>query len=425
MTNNIPDSTKKRVVIVGGGFAGITLANQLNNKLFQVVLIDKNNYHQFQPLLYQVASSGLEAGSICFPFRKIFRKKRDFFFRLAEAVSIDTQHKTLSTTIGTISYDYLVLGLGTRTNYFGNQNIETNALPMKTLEDAILLRNRILLNLEQTIITSQGSVRECLQNIVIVGGGATGVEVAGVLSEMKRYVVPHDFPELKDLHLNIYLVEGSDRLLGGMSEHASTEALKALRHMGIEVRLNTKVVDYKDELVCFDNGDSLASKTLVWVSGVTANRLEGITDDKIGRGGRIITDEYLRMNGTDDIFIIGDMALIQTPQNKTGHPQVAQVAIQQGQCTAKNLESTVLSQPLHPFKYKDKGSMATIGRNKAVADIGKIKLHGLSAWIIWMVIHLRSILGIKNKLIILLDWIWNYISYNRSIRLLILRGKRE
>lgn len=416
---------RKRIVIIGGGFGGMRLASDLAEKSFEIILIDKNNYHQFQPLLYQVASSGLEPSSICFPFRKVFSRKNKLRFLLAEVLEVRPEQKELLTSIGTISYDYLVVATGTTTSFFGNESLAKNTLPMKTAEEAMFVRNRILLQLEQLARTTDAAERSKLSNIVIVGGGATGVEVAGVLSEMKRYVLPNYYPELESVQLTINLVEASPHLLSAMSSQAGSEAFAFLQRMGVQIHLNTRVMDYQEEQVILSTGNSLPSSLVIWVSGVIGNALPGIPTESLGRGNRLLTNRQLQVKGVDAIYALGDIALVEGDEEYPhGHPQVAQVAIQQGKLVAANFNDLLKGRRAAPFHYLDLGSLATVGRNKAVADLPKLHLSGFTAWAIWLLIHLRSILGVKNKLTVLFDWVWNYLSYSRSIRLLIFRGKR-
>lgn len=422
---NIADTDKKRVVIIGGGFGGLKLANRLKSSHFQVVLIDKNNYHQFPPLLYQVASSGLESSSISFPFRKIFQKRDDFYFRLAEVEAVIREKNLIRTTIGELRYDYLVIASGTVTNFFGNEVIQQKALPMKTIEEALILRNTLLTHFEKATVCTDPVEKQALMNIVIVGGGATGVEVSGVLAEMKHFVLPKDYPDLKQSEMNIYLVEGSPKLLSAMSEEASENARRFLEKMGVTVMLQKKVVDYKDDKAILDDGSFITTKTVVWVSGVTATRFEQISNDELGRGGRILVDEYNRLAGSPNVFAIGDVCLQTEKDYPNGHPQVAQVAIQQGKLLAANLKRIENGQPLKTFHYKDLGTLATVGRNKAVADLHKVKLHGFIAWLVWMGVHLRSILGVKNKIMVLIEWIWSYFTYDQSIRLILFIPKKQ
>jgi len=419
MEIQIPATRKKRVVIVGGGFGGMTLANKLDHKLFQIVLIDKFNYHQFQPLLYQVASAGLDAASISFSFRKMFNKKKDFYFRLAEVQAVVADEKRIETTIGSLTYDYLVIAAGTTTNFFGNDVLKKAALPMKTVEDALTVRNRLLVNLEEALDTTDPIKKQGLLNIVIVGGGATGVEVAGALSEMKRYVIPKDYPDLKASNINIYLVEGSSKILGNMSEDSSSHALAFLQKMGVKVVLNTLVTGYEDNKVMLKDGSSIISETLIWVSGVAAERLENISPELLGRGGRMMVNEYNQLVGYQNVFAIGDICLQKEKAYLNGHPQVAPVAIQQGRLLAKNLKQMEKGKKMSAFSYFNQGTLATVGRNKAVADLHDLKLSGFPAWAVWMLVHLRSILGVKNKIIVLIDWAWNYFTYDHSMRFIL------
>ncbi|MGL5893194.1 MAG: NAD(P)/FAD-dependent oxidoreductase [Bacteroidales bacterium] len=417
---------RKRVVIIGGGFAGLRLATDLDEKVYDITLIDKNNYHQFQPLLYQVTSSGLEASSICFPFRKVFSNKKNVTFLLAEVFGVESDKKILTTSVGGIGYDHLVIATGTKTMFFGNESLERNAYSMKSAEEAMLVRNKILMQLERAALSESSIERERLLNIVIVGGGATGVEVAGVLSEMKRYVIPKYYKELKPFNIKIHLIEASSKLLGVMSEGASSAALSFLQTMGVDVMLNSRVVEYEHDVVHLSSGETISSSLVIWVSGVTGNLINGIPKDSIGRGNRIITDSILAIKGMDSVYAIGDLAMVEGDKDyPNGHPQVAQVAIQQGDLVANNLNRLANGKSAVAFSYRNMGSLATVGRNKAVADLPGIKMRGFFAWIIWLVVHLRSILGVKNKISVLMDWMWNYFSYSKSIRMMIFRGKRE
>lgn len=418
MSPNIPATTHKRVVIIGGGFGGLKLIEGLCKSGFQIVLLDRTNYHQFQPLLYQVATAGLNAGSIAFPFRKDFRRYPDFHFRMTEVTRISPENQTVETTVGTISYDYLVIAAGTTTNYYGMQNIEKFALPMKSVTEAMTLRTRLLTNFEYALTEEDENIRQQLLNIAIVGGGATGVEIAGALAEMKRYVLQKDYPDLSGGTFNIYLIEGSSRLLGVMSEEASGKAKEFLNRMGVKILLDTKVTDYRDNQLLFENGKSIPTQTVIWVSGVTANRLEGIPKESSGRGGRILTDEFNRVKGLANVFAIGDICLVPEKNYPNGHPQVAQAAIQQGKLLARNLQRMEQHEILRPFHYRDLGTLATVGRNKAVADLLHFKTQGFVAWLLWSVVHLRSILGGRNRMEILLNWIWNYLTYDQAIRVI-------
>ena len=418
MSINIQRTSQKRVVIVGGGLGGLRLAEDLKGSGMQVVLIDKNNYHQFPPLIYQVASAGLAPSNISFPFRQIFRKRKDFYFRMAEARAVFPDRKILQTSIGKISYDYLVFAAGATTNFFGNKNVEEWAIPMRHLDEAMGLRNVLLSNLERALTCATEEERQELLNVVIVGGGATGVEIAGAISEMKRYVIPYDYPDMDASHMHIYLLEAADRLLAGMSPQSSAKALEFLKGMGVDVQFGKMVTDYKDYRVMIKDGTSIPTRTFLWVSGIRAQGITGIEGERLGRGFRIKVDEYNRVPGLDGIFSIGDQCLMTTDEAyPKGHPQLAQVAIQQAKNLANNLRKlNAGDNSLRAFHYNDLGSMATIGRNKAVADIGKIHSQGFMAWVLWLVVHLRSILGVKNKLSVMISWAWQYFSYAGSIR---------
>ena len=423
MSINIQRNQKKRVVIVGVGLGGLRLAEDLYGSGMQVVLIDKNNFHQFPPLIYQIASAGIDPSSISFPFRQIFRKRKDFYFRMAEARMVDTEKKILQTSIGKIDYDYLVLAAGATTNFFGNKNIEEWAIPMKTVPEAMGLRNALLSNFERALTCATEEERQELLNVVIVGGGATGVEIAGALSEMKRYVIPYDYPDMDSSLMHIYLIEAGDRLLAGMSQDSSKKAYDFLKSMGVDIQFGKMVTDYRDHKVIMKDGTEIPTRTFLWVSGIRANAMPGISEDHLGRGFRFKVDQFNRIPGLNDVFAIGDQCLQTTdPAYPNGHPQVAQVAIQQAKNLAKNIkrinEGHADDNSLTPFKYNNLGSMATIGRNKAVVEIGKFHSQGFFAWILWLVVHLRSILGVKNKMMVLLNWLWKYVSYNDSIRMI-------
>lgn len=422
MSINIQRNQKKRVVIVGGGLGGLRLAEDLYGSGMQVVLIDKNNFHQFPPLIYQIASAGIDPSSISFPFRQIFRKRKDFYFRMAEARMVDTEKKILQTSIGKIDYDYLVLAAGATTNFFGNKNIEEWAIPMKTVPEAMGLRNALLSNFERALTCATEEERQELLNVVIVGGGATGVEIAGALSEMKRYVIPYDYPDMDSSLMHIYLIEAGDRLLAGLSQESSQKAYEFLKSMGVDIQFGKMVTDYRDHKVIMKDGTEIPTRTFLWVSGIRANAMPGIDESHLGRGFRFKVDEYNRIPGVEDVFAIGDQCLQTSDASyPNGHPQVAQVAIQQAKNLAKNLKlinQGADSSELTAFHYKNLGSMATIGRNKAVVEIGKFRSQGFFAWVLWLVVHLRSILGVKNKMMVLLNWLWKYVSYNDSIRMI-------
>lgn len=424
MSFNITKTKQKRVVIVGGGFGGLKLANELHQSGFQVVLIDKNNHHQFPPLIYQVASSGLEPSSISFPFRKLFNRHQNIHFRMAEAKQICPDKKILQTSIGNIDYDYLVLAAGTTSNFFGNKQIEAAAMPMKTLSEAMGLRNTLLSNLERSVTCDTTQERRELLNVVIVGGGATGVEIAGAIAEMKRYILPKDYPEIGHSDLHIFLIEAGNRLLSGMSVKSSRKAEEFLRRMGVNIYLNKRVTDFVAHKVILEDGMEIPTQTFIWVSGVRANEIGNLSSEAIGHGGRILVDANNQIKGMNHVFCIGDQCLMTSDKNyPQGHPQLAQVAIQQGKLLAKNLKRLEKGKVMQPFHYKNLGTMATIGRNKAVAEFKTIKTQGWFAWILWLVVHLRSILGVRNKINVLLNWIWSYLTYDQSLRLIIYAQK--
>ncbi len=426
MSINITKTEKKRIVIVGGGFGGLQLANKLKGSNYQVVIVDQNNYHQFLPLIYQVATAGMEPSSIAFPFRNVYKnRKKDFYFRMAEARAIVPERNLLQTSIGKIEYDYLVLAAGTASNFFGNKHFEEAAMPMKSISEAMGLRNALLANFERAITCTTEEEKRELLNIVIVGGGATGIEIAGALSEMRRYVIPKDYPELnwKDVHL--YLIEANSRLLHGMSEDASRAAYKSLEEMGVKIILGQRVKEYINREIVFENGNTIPTRSFIWTSGVTAVRIRNFNPELIGHGGRIIVDEYNRVKGLNNVFAIGDQCIQTEEAYPAGHPQLAQVAIQQATLLAANFKRISKEQDLQPFHYKNLGSMATIGRNSAVVDLPKFHFSGWFAWLTWLVVHLRSILGVRNKIFVLLNWIWNYITYDTSIRLIVYARKAK
>ena len=420
----IVDEGKPRIIVIGGGFGGLEVVKGLKGLKAQTVLFDKYNHHCFQPLLYQVATSGLESSSIVFPFRKRFGPQRDFYFRLGEVTQLKPEENTIETSIGSIKYDYLVLANGATTNYYGMKDVEEHAMPMKTIVDSIKLRNLIIRNFETALLTDDPELVNSLMDIVIVGGGPTGVELAGALSELKNHVFPKDYPELEMSQMDIHLVEATPRLLNGMSEAASKKALEYLQHMGVKVHLHCAVKSYDGHETMFNTGERLITRTMIWAAGVKGQPVQGIAASSLGRAARITVDEFNRVKGYENIFAIGDASIMTGDAGfPNGHPQMAQPAIQQGRLLAANLRRLISNKPLKPFKYKDLGSMATIGRNRAVADLGKVKLKGFSAWMVWMFIHLISIIGFKNKFFVLLSWLWSYFSYDKSNRLIIARPK--
>jgi hypothetical protein len=423
MSINIPQSPLPRVVIAGGGFGGLKLAQELDSRHFQVILIDHHNYHQFPPLIYQVASSGLEPSSIAFPFRSALRKKKGFVFRLAEVQGVAPERNLLLTSVGEVKYDYLILACGGTTNFFGNDQIARHSLPMKTLYESMNLRNVLLQNIEKALVSDDEERRNALLTVAIVGGGPSGVEIAGALAEMKRYVLPKDYPYLDSSLFRIHLLDASPRLLQAMSERSSETAARGLREMGVEIHTGTMVSDYDGKTLRLSDGSEMKTRTVIWVSGIVANAVEGIQAEALGRGRRILVDEHNEVKGLTNVFAIGDQCLMTADANyPNGHPQLAQVAIQQARLLARNLRARQEGKPLSPFHYKDLGSMATIGRNRAVAEIGGAKWGGFTAWMLWLVVHLRSILSVRNKVIVLLNWIWNYVTYDRSLRLILKRN---
>ncbi|GAA0872280.1 NAD(P)/FAD-dependent oxidoreductase [Gangjinia marincola] len=418
---NIPQSTLPRVVIVGGGFGGINLAKKLLKEDIQLVVLDRRNYHTFQPLLYQVSTSGLEPDSIAYPIRKILKKGKNCFFRLTEVLEIDHNNNTLHTSIGSIRYDYLIVATGTKTNFFGNESIKDNAIWMKTVPQALNIRSLILENLEQSTITDDPEERKKLLNFVIAGGGPTGVELSGALAELRAHVLPNDYQEIEPSEIRIHLVEGSDRLLPPMSEYASAKAKEFLENMGVNIHLNTQVTGYDGSTVS-TNKDRLSfdAATFIWSAGVTGAIINGMPKESIhNKANRYLVNEFNKVKGTDNIFAVGDIALMKTEDFPEGHPQVAQPAIQQGEHLAKNVKRLLKGEQLKPFKYFDKGTMATVGRNRAVADIGKIKTGGFIAWFIWMFIHLWFLVGFRNRVVTFFNWTYNYINFDRAARLII------
>ncbi len=420
MKINIPESDKQRIVIVGGGFGGLKLALKLaRRKEYQIVLLDKNNYHQFQPLFYQVAMAGLEPSSISFPLRKAFRKNEDVFIRVTEVKAVHPDRKQLETSLGICNYDYLVLAIGADTNFFGNEKIARLAIPMKSVSEALFLRNRILSDFEKALSVTDFEERQGLMDIVVVGGGPTGVEVSGALAEMKRYVFPKDYPELNTDEIDIYLVQGGAQLLQGMSEESSRKSLEFLTELDVKVRLNTIVTDFDGEYVHMNDGETIRARKVIWAAGVTGARIKGLPENALTRGNRIRVNRFSQVEGLKDIYAIGDIAYMEEEVYPHGHPQVAQVAMQQAIRLAKNFSNLHRGKDLLPFSYKDLGSMATIGRNRAVVDLPNWKFQGAFAWLVWLFVHLFQILGVKNKVFIFLNWVWNYVTYDQSLRLII------
>ena len=419
-TDGVRDTVKK-IVIIGGGFAGINLAEQVaKNKNYEVTLLDKNNYNYFPPLLYQVATSFLDPSDISYPFRKLFRNKR-INYRMAEVLKIDPSSQTVHLTNEELKYNYLVFASGARINFFGMENVEKNAMPMKTIDDALKMRNALLHTMEQASMTKDLAERKKMLTIVIAGGGPTGVEVAGMLAEMKKNIFLKDYPELKGTPGGIYIVDGGPNLLGPMSQKTHQEAYKVLSELGVKVKLNTQVKDYDKNTVTLSNGETIEAKTLIWAAGITANTFEGIPETSLGVGRRMITDEFNKVTGLENIYAIGDASVQITDERyPKGHPQLAQVAIQQGRNLAKNFNAIQKGHSLSPFKYFDKGDMAIIGRNKAVVDLFKNRLHigGILALFMWLFIHLISLVNYRNKLKTLYNWATAYLSKDQSLRMI-------
>jgi NADH dehydrogenase len=411
-----------KVVIVGAGFAGLRLARKLNNKPgLEVLLIDRFNYHQFQPLFYQVATAALDASNISFPLRKAFHNSKNVRIRVEEVKEVAINQNKIITASEEIGYDILVLAMGADTNFFGNQNLETNAFPMKSTVEALQIRHRLVQNFEDALLAKDPLQLQKLMNIVIAGGGPTGVEVAGAIADMKRYVLPKDYPELDFSKMNIYLLEGGPRTLGPMSEKSSEDSCRYLQKMGVTVMTNTLVKDYDGEQVLLGDGKTIPTNTVIWAAGIKGNVPAGIDKSLIVRGNRIKVDRHNKVEGTTNVYALGDLAYMETPKYPKGHPQVASVAIAQADVLAKNLISMERkSNKIYEFEYFDKGSMATVGRNLAVVDIPKPKMHlgGFLAWLIWMSLHLFLILGVKNKVMTFINWIYNYFTYDQNLRLI-------
>lgn len=413
---------RKKVVLVGGGFAGLHVAKVLNKSDFDILLIDKQNHHQFQPLYYQVASARLEPSNISFPFRKIFQKSKNIQIRLAEVTSVNPLANKIETSIGSFDYDYLIIATGCKTNFFGNQQIEKHALSMKTTEESIEIRNKILLNFEK-LISAKPEEKESLLNIVLVGAGPTGVELAGAFSEMKRNILPRDYPHVDFTQLKVFLLEGSKNTLNNMSEQAKIASRKYLEELGVIVKTETFVTNYDGNTAVLNNGENIPTQNLIWAAGVTGNVIEGISPENIIRN-RYKVDRHNKVLGTANIYAIGDIAYMETPNYPNGHPQLANVAINQGKTLAQNLIRLVKGKEQTDYEYKDLGSMATVGKHKAVVDLPFLKFHGYIAWFFWMFLHLMLILSVRNKLQIFFNWAWNYLAKDSSLRL-ILKTKKE
>ena len=414
-----PNKTVPRVVIIGGGFGGIQLAKHLKNAPVKVMMLDRHNYHTFQPLLYQVAMGAIPADSIGFPIRRIFTKQDNFRFFLTDVKKINPESNTVSTDIGDISYDYLVVATGSNTNFFGNKEIEHFAMPMKNIPEALNLRSLILQNLEKALVTKTYNEREALMTFVVVGGGPTGVELSGALAEMRQLILVKDYHGLKKQHMKVYLVEGKDRLLAAMTPKASEKAKEFLQKGEVTIYNNVHVQSYDGYELKIDDGKVIHTRNVFWAAGVKGELIDGIPEHTITRGSRILTDEISRVNGYENIFAIGDVAAMITSHMPNGLPGVAPAAMQQGQHLAKNILHLIKGEPTVPFKYLDKGSLATIGRNKAVADLGIFHFQGFFAWLLWGFVHILTLAGFSNKLSVFLTWFLNYFNRNSDNRLVV------
>lgn len=412
---------KKKVIVVGGGFAGLQIVRSLDENLFDILLLDKLNHHQFQPLFYQVATSQIEPASISFPLRNIFKNKTNVQVRMTEVSSIDRDRKVVITDIGEFEYDYLVIAIGCRTNFFGNVNIRNNAFSLKTTYDAIQLRNQVLKNFEAAI-SAQGEERQKLLNLVIVGGGPTGVELAGAFAEIKKFILPKDYPGVDFSKFRIILVEGSPNTLNNMSEKTKVTSAKYLKRMGVELKTGLFVKDYDGQTLLLSNGETLLTQTVIWAAGVRGRLMEGILPEEVApHGKRLIVNRINQLEDNPDIFAVGDIAYMVTPKYPRAHPQLANVAINQAKLLAKNLKNLELGKPTKEFEYRDLGSMATVGTNKALVDFPGLHFRGYFAWLIWMFLHLMLILSVRNKLIIFINWAWAYITKDTSLRLILTR----
>lgn len=417
---NIPRMSFPRVVIIGGGFAGVALAKKLSKQEVQVVLLDKNNYHTFQPLLYQVSTGGLEPDSIAYPIRKILKDFPNFYFRLANVEEIDTKKNKVRTNIGNLKFDYLVVATGSKTNYFGNSEIEKHSMAMKTIPQSLNLRSLILENFEDALLTSDLNERNALMNFVIVGGGPTGVELAGALAEIKKGILPKDYPDLDTRLAQIHIVQSGDCILKGMSAQASQKAEDFLEKLGVNVWKNVRVTNYDGKTVTTNTDLTFETATLIWAAGVKGATIKGIdAQELVANSNRIIVNEFNQIKGFEHIFAIGDIACMVNEEYPHGLPMMAQPAIQQGEQLGDNLLRILEEKPLKPFVYKDKGSMATIGRNKAVVDLKKWKFQGVFAWYVWMYVHLFFLIGFRNRMVVFVNWVYNYVRFDREARLII------
>ena len=420
---NIPPTDKKKLVIIGGGFAGIELASRLKNKPIQVVLIDKNNYHTFQPLLYQVATGALEPDSIAYPLRRIMKKGKNLFFRMAEVKKINTDKNEVETSIGNIEYDSLVLAMGSQSNFFNFEPEKEKLMPMKTVPEALNLRSYILQNFESALLADSKDKEE-LMNIIIVGGGPTGVELAGALAEMKNYIFPSDYPELDLSRMRILLFDRGPRLLKAMSEEASTKAYKYLEEMGVQIHLNSGVDRYSGSQVFYEEDKCVRADTVIWAAGVKGALVPGLDNASV-IGGRVKVDAYHKIKGHDSIYAMGDVAILITEEYPRGVPMLASAAKQQGKHLAKNILRSLMGQEMIKFDYNHRGLMATIGRKRAVVDLPKLKFQGAFAWLVWMFVHISYLAGFRNRIVTFTDWVWNYVNCDKALRIIIRPHERK
>jgi NADH dehydrogenase len=418
------NNRRQRVVIVGAGFSGLTFARSLNNTEYDVFLIDRHNYHQFQPLMYQVATARLEPSSISFPLRKVFQHSHNVTIRIAEVTHVDVVGKILSTTVGDIPYDRLVLCIGCTTNYFGNEKIKANSFPMKSVPNAMALRNRILQTFEDTIEAGPDELQSLL-NFVIVGGGPTGVELSGAMAEMKKNILPKDYPEVDFSRLMIYLIEGSPNTLNAMSEISKKKSRQYLEQLGVIVRTGTTVEDYDGTTVTLKGGETLSARNLIWAAGVTGNIIDGIPASVMVRGNRLKTDRFGAVEGLDGVYAIGDIAYMPTPKYPNGQPQLANVANAQAAHIAKNFKRELKGKDRREFEYHNKGTMATVGKRKAVVDLPGISFQGVFAWLTWMFVHLMLLLNVKNRIIVFLNWMMSYFANDSTLRLMLKADRNE
>lgn len=425
MLLNRSERSFPRVIVIGGGFGGVEVARKLKDKELEVVMIDRNNFHTFQPLMYQVATGTLAEDSISFPLRKMFKSQSNFRFRLAEVLRIDNDKKEVHTSIGTYDYDYLVIATGATSNFFGNQEVEKYSLPMKSIKEALNIRSYVLQNLEEAILRKNMADREAYLNFVVVGGGPTGVELSGAIAEIQLHMLKKDYPELTEHEMNVYLVEGTGKILGALSEKSSRDATRYLKELGIKVMTDTQVTGYDGNTITFNNGESIPTKTVIWGAGVKGQFPEGIHADYIERGNRIRTNGQCQVEGMNDVYAIGDVSAMITEETPRGLPGVAPAAQQQGKYVAEHIMNILSNKSnTEDFKYFDKGSMATVGRNRAVVDMGSLHMKGFIAWMTWMFVHLVSIFGFRNKVVTFVNWSVKFLTKNSGIRLIVNRYNR-